>query len=157
KGEIITDSETTVVRDALARWTTRVTHHNRLPGESEPSFFNRAVEETKGEIVVFLTPSLLPLGGWLAPLCDLLRSDAGVGVVGGKVFAPDGRLDEAGVVVFSDGSAQGFGCGDFQVEDPLYEYVREVESSSGYLLVTRRVLFEDLGGFDRTFRTAMYA
>jgi hypothetical protein len=160
-GEIITDADTASVDAALARRAAgrspQLVHLSRSTGESDSSFFNRAAEGRVGDVLAFITPSLLPLNGWLAPLCDLLRKDARIGVVAGKVFAPDGRLDEAGVAVFSDGSSLSFGGGDYQVDDPLYDYVREADCCSGYLLATGRALFDDLGGFDRRIRTAVYA
>jgi hypothetical protein len=59
-------------------------------------------------------------------------------------------------VAFSDGSLAGFGHGDYQIDDPLYGYVRETDWCGDALLATRRVLFEELSGFDPAWRTPAY-
>jgi GT2 family glycosyltransferase len=69
---------------------------------------------------------------------------------------PDGRLQEAGNVIFSDGSGANFGRYDYGADAPLYNYVREVDYCSAALLATPRALFEKIGGFDERYRPAYY-
>ena len=69
---------------------------------------------------------------------------------------PDGKLQEAGGIVFSDGSACNFGKHDKAANAPLYNYIREVDYGSGALLATRRSLFIECGGFDVRFEPAYY-
>jgi len=76
--------------------------------------------------------------------------------VGGKLLFPNGTLQEAGDVVFRDGSAANFGRGDYLADDPLYSYVREVDYCSAALLATPRELFEEVGGFDEQYSPAYY-
>jgi O-antigen biosynthesis protein len=64
-------------------------------------------------------------------------------------------LQEAGNVIFSNGSGANFGRGDY-VDAPLYKYVREVDYCSGALLATPRDVFSELGGFDERYRPAYY-
>lgn len=149
-GEIVTDSGASFRRVTDQTLLPREVARSR--GESDASFFNRVAGTATEDVLIFLASSVLPLNGWLPPLCDILR-DPTVGAVGGKVFAPDGRLEGAGAVIFSDGSVRNFGAGDYQVEDPLYEFVREAACSSGHVLATRRASFAELGGFDPVFRT----
>jgi hypothetical protein len=150
-GEIVTDA------DPAATGPVRVHRLARLTGEADAAFANRAASAASGELLVFLTPWIVPLAGWLRPLLDLHARDPQLGAAGGKVFSSDGRLDEAGIVVFSDATAQGFGAGDYQVEDPLYEYVRDPAGGFGRVLMTPRAVFAELGGFDPAFRTPVYA
>ena len=72
-----------------------------------------------------------------------------------KLVYPDGRLQEAGGVIFSDGSGLNFGKNE-DADDPVYNFVREVDYCSGALLATRRTLFLELGGFDLRFEPAYY-
>ena len=81
---------------------------------------------------------------------------SGRGRGGGKLVYPDGALQEAGGVIFADGSGYNFGRGDEEAEAPLYSYVREVDYCSGALLATRRTLFRELGGFDLRYEPAYY-
>src|SRR5206468_3712541 len=98
----------------------------------------------------------LPTPGWLPPLLRTFVDRPDAGVVGGKLVFPDGRLQEAGGVVFSDGSAANFGKWDKYIDAPLYNFVREVDYVSGALLATPRDLFRRLGYFDTRFRPIYY-
>ena len=109
---------------------------------------NRGAGAATGDFLVFLNNDTIPLPGWLRPLLRTFRDRPDAGVVGGKLVYPDGRLQEAGAIVFSDGSAANFGSGDPDPDAPEYSYLREVDYVSGALFVTRRSLFRDLGGFD---------
>jgi GT2 family glycosyltransferase len=81
-------------------------------------------------------------------------SDAGV--VGGKLIFPDGTLQEAGSLVFEDGSAANFGRTDPNVERDEYSFVRQVDYCSGALFATPRKVFEQIGGFDQRYRPGYY-
>jgi len=84
-----------------------------------------------------------------------LDGDAGVGAVGGPILLWDGRLQEAGSIVWRDGSCQGYGRGD-DPSRPEYGFVRDVDYCSGAFLMVRRPLFEALGGLDTAFVPAYY-
>jgi len=116
---------------------------------------NQGAAQAKGEYLLFLNndATLLPepLGAALAAF----GAGNEVGAVGGRVIRPDGTLQEAGSLVWSDGSTMGYGVGD----DPglwRYLYRRDVDYCSGVFLLTPRRLFEELGGFDIAYRPAYY-
>lgn len=117
---------------------------------------NRGAEEAVGEIVVFLNDDTIPLPGWHNALLRTFRTHPDAGAVGGRLVYPDGRLQEAGGVIFRDGSGANFGRDDFEPDAPLYTHVRPVHYCSGALLATPRELFRSLGGFDETYRPAYY-
>jgi GT2 family glycosyltransferase/ubiquinone/menaquinone biosynthesis C-methylase UbiE len=117
---------------------------------------NRGAKEASGEVIVFLNNDTLPVQGWLPPLLRVLRDKPGAGAVGGKLVYPDGTLQEAGGVIFSDGSGCNFGKHEKAPNAPLYNFLREVDYCSGALLATRRALFLELGGFDTRFQPAYY-
>ncbi len=117
---------------------------------------NRGAELADGDILVFLNNDTLPQPGWLEALLKIFEDHADAGAVGGKLVYPDGRLQEAGGVIFSDGSAANFGRGDFEIDAPLYNYVREVDYVTGALIATPRALFEKLGGLDARYRPIYY-
>ncbi len=117
---------------------------------------NRAVEEAAGEFVVLLNNDTIPLPGWLPPLLAPFRTRDDVGAVGGRLVYPDGRLQEAGGIVFRDGSAAKFGYGDREPDFPLFTVPREVDYCSGCLLTFRRDFFLESGGFDPEYGFGFY-
>lgn len=117
---------------------------------------NRGAEAATGDILVFLNDDTLPQRGWLPPLLRIFRRYPDAGAVGGRVLCPDGTLQEAGSLIFSDGSAADFGRGDYDPDAPIYCYVREVDYCTAALLATPRALFAESGGFDERYRPAYY-
>ena len=117
---------------------------------------NRGAQEAQGEYLLFLNNDTILLPGWLPPLLRTFNDFSDAGVVGGRLLYTDGRLQEAGGLVFSDGSAAKFGYGDPDADAALYSYVREVDYVSGALLLTPRSLFSELGGFDRRYGFGFY-
>lgn len=117
---------------------------------------NRGAEEARGEYLLFLNNDTILLPGWLPPLVRIYHDYPDAGAVGGRLLYADGRLQEAGCLVFSDGSAAKFGYGDPDADAPLYGYVREVDYVSGALLLTPQRLFDDLGGLDPRYGFGFY-
>jgi GT2 family glycosyltransferase len=117
---------------------------------------NRGAEAATGDYLVFLNDDTVPLPGWLDALLGTFAQYPDAGAVGGRLVYPDGSLQEAGAVIFRDGSGANLGRGDYQVDASIYRHVRRVDYCSGALLATPRPLFRDLGGFDTRYRPAFY-
>jgi GT2 family glycosyltransferase len=161
RGEIIvvddaSDPGTVAGLEELAATESRLT---LLRNEVNAGFLasvNRAVGEAAGEFVVLLNNDTIPLPGWLPPLLAPFRDRDDVGAVGGRLIYPDGRLQEAGGLVFRDGSAAKFGSGDPEPDFPLFTVPREVDYCSGCLLAFRRDFFLESGGFDPEYGFGFY-
>jgi len=161
RGEVIVvdDASTDGTRVMLSRWTNRDKRIKVLRNRKNLGFLrscNRAATAARGEILVFLNNDTVPAGGWLTALLTTFHTHPDAGAVGGKLVLPDGTLQEAGSLVFRDGSAMNFGRGDRDIDRPLFNYVREVDYCSGALLATPRRLFHELGGFDPRYVPAYY-
>ncbi len=116
---------------------------------------NRGAGESRGEYLLLLNNDTEVTAGWLEALIEVMRSRPDAGAVGARLVYPDGSLQEAGSVVWSDGSAWNYGHGD-DPGRPEYNYVRRVDYCSGACLLVRRTLFRDLGGFDVAYCPAYY-
>jgi GT2 family glycosyltransferase/glycosyltransferase involved in cell wall biosynthesis len=116
---------------------------------------NAGAENARGEFVVFLNNDTAVQPGWLDALIDTFEQQQDVGLVGAKLVYPDGRLQEAGGIVFSDASGWNYGrFGDPAA--PEYNYLREVDYCSGAAIAIRTGLFNEFGGFDSHYAPAYY-
>ena len=116
---------------------------------------NAGATAARGEWLVFLNNDTAVQPGWLDALIDTFEAQADVGLVGAKLVYPDGRLQEAGGIVFADGS--GWNYGRFEdPADPRFNFVREVDYCSGAAIALRATLFGELGGFDTHYAPAYY-
>ncbi|MEO0769817.1 MAG: tetratricopeptide repeat protein, partial [Cyanobacteria bacterium J06649_4] len=116
---------------------------------------NQAHKLAVGEHLLFLNNDAQLLGNALENAVRTLESSPDIGAVGGKVILPDGSLQEAGSIIWQDGSCLGYGRGD-EPDSPPYMFEREVDYCSGAFLLTPRQLFSDLGGFDESLQPAYY-
>jgi GT2 family glycosyltransferase len=116
---------------------------------------NEGVRLAQGRYVVMLNNDTEVEPGWLDALVDLAEADPEVGVVGAKLVYPDGTLQEAGGIIWSDGDGWNYGRNDDPERDE-YNFVREVDFCSGACLLVRTDLLRRLGGYDERFAPAYY-
>ena len=105
--------------------------------------------------MLFLNNDTRVTPGWLEALVRCLDEAPNAGLVGAKLIYPDGRLQEAGGIVFSDASGWNYGRFD-DPDDPRYAFRREVDYCSGAAILLRTDLFRRLGGFDTRYAPAYY-
>lgn len=116
---------------------------------------NAGAAAARGEYVLFLNNDTVVTPGWLESLLRCFAEEPDAGLVGAKLVYPDGRLQEAGGIVFRDGS--GWNYGRFEdPADPRYNFRREADYCSGAAIMLRRALFDSLGGFDLRYAPAYY-
>lgn len=116
---------------------------------------NFAARHAKGKYLVFLNDDTIAREGWLQSLLAAIEGDQSVGAVGSRILFPDGRLQESGAIVWSDGSCYPLGRGSAP-GSLAYSYVRDVDYASANGLLVRRDTFERAGGFDARFFPGYY-
>jgi GT2 family glycosyltransferase/glycosyltransferase involved in cell wall biosynthesis len=114
---------------------------------------NTGAAVAHGEYLYFLNNDTQVTSGWMDALLLTFKELPGTGLAGSKLVYPDGRLQEAGGIIWQDGSAWNFG----RFQDPIlpiYNYAREVDYCSGASIMVPKALFDELGGFDEHYLPA---
>ena len=116
---------------------------------------NRGAQAACGEFIFFLNNDTVVHEGWLDHLVQIFKDVPDVGLVGSKLIYPDGRLQEAGGIIWTDATGWNWG----RLADPTapeFSFTRDVDYCSGAALLIRRALFIELGGFDECYAPAYY-
>ena len=73
---------------------------------------NRGAELARGDWLVLFNNDTEVTEGWLAAMLECAESAPDVGVVTPKFLYPDGSLNEAGAIIWRDGTGVNYGRGD---------------------------------------------
>lgn len=115
---------------------------------------NHGAQVSRGDYILFLNNDTMVTPNWLQPLLEIIKKDS-VGAVGSKLVFPNGSLQEAGGLIWNDGTGWNYGRGD-NPDKPQYNYVKEVDYCTGACLLVKRDLFETIGGFDIRYRPGYF-
>ncbi|MEY2830883.1 MAG: hypothetical protein RLZZ574_141, partial [Cyanobacteriota bacterium] len=116
---------------------------------------NQGAAIAKGKYLYFLNNDTQIKPNCIAPLVEVLAADETVGAVGSKLIYPQGSLQEAGAIVWQDGSGWNYGREENSLA-PEYNYLRPVDYCSGASLMVKKEVFERLAGFATNFAPAYY-
>jgi GT2 family glycosyltransferase/Flp pilus assembly protein TadD/SAM-dependent methyltransferase len=111
---------------------------------------NQAAALARGRYLLFLNNDTIPQAGWLSELVRLAEGDGRVGVVGSKLLYPDTkRVQHAGIELIDGVPDHPFrGAAP---DDPRVCRTRDLDMVTGACLMTRKDLFDRLGGFDEGY------
>lgn len=111
---------------------------------------NNAAKLAKGKYILFLNNDTNVQPNWLNSLVETIESRKTIGMVGSKLLYPNGKLQEAGGILWKDGSAWNYGhSSDPQASE--YNYRKPVDYISGAAIMIKASLWNEIGGFDELF------
>jgi len=116
---------------------------------------NRAAGVARGHAFLLLNNDAFVRPGAIEAAFATLNEEPNAGAVGGRLILPDGSLQEAGSIVWSDGSTQGYGRG-INPDSGEAMFRRDVDYCSGAFLMTPAAVWNKLNGFDTIYAPAYY-
>ncbi len=133
--------------------------HGRVSYAAGSSFnfahkLNFSVSHARGEHIVLFNDDLEVINSeWLTALLEQSQNPE-IGAVGAKLFFPDGRLQHIGIILGVCGlAAHAFHCAPGSSTGYYGSALgtRNYSAVTGAGFMTRRAVFEQLGGFDERF------
>ena len=115
---------------------------------------NRAALLSSATQLVLLNNDTIVLPSWLDELVDTLANPH-IGLVGSKLIYPTGLLQEAGCVIWNDGTGWNYGSGDDPCA-PEYNVLKNVDYCSGASIAISKDLWNKTGGFNELYAPAYY-
>jgi GT2 family glycosyltransferase len=106
---------------------------------------NSGVAEARGEYVVLLNNDTEPTVGWLDALIDAFARFDNVGLAGSKLLYPDGKLQDAGGIIWGSGNPWNYG-NRANPWEPRFCYARQADYLSGAAMMTTRKIWDEVGG-----------
>lgn len=116
---------------------------------------NRGAQLARGDYVVLLNNDTEVTPDWLDELLWPFEHFERVGLAGAQLLFPDGRLQEAGGIVWSSANPANYGRGG-NPHEPRYSYTRQADYLSGACLMVPTALWNSLGGLDVAYAPAYF-
>ena len=116
---------------------------------------NLGASHARGKYLVLLNNDTEPTVGWLDELLLAFDNFEEVGMAGSKLLYPDGRLQEAGGIVWSNGNPWNYG----RLANPWdsrYCYARQADYLSGAAVMLPRTVWDQVGGLSDEFAPAYF-
>ena len=120
-----------------------------------PAACNAGACVAGGRWLLFLNNDIEIIPGSLERVIEVFGSAPDIGAVGGRIIKLNCEIQEAGGIVWNDGSTWGYGRGDDPLA-PRFQFQRDVDYCSGCFLAVEADLFRELGEFDEQFSPGYY-
>ena len=116
---------------------------------------NKAAKHATGDYICFLNNDTMVLESWLERIVQTFNQNQDAGLVGSKLYYPDGSLQEVGGLIWNDASGINYGRED-DPRKPEYGYLREPDYCSGAAIFLPMHIWKEMHGFDSLFVPAYY-
>jgi glycosyltransferase involved in cell wall biosynthesis len=117
---------------------------------------NKAAARAHGRYLALVNAPAEPAAFWLDELRLIFDLFDGVGLAGGKLVKANGRLQEAGGIVWASGNRQPVGANG-NAEHPQANYVRQVDYVAAAATMIARDTWEAVGGLSEDFHDPQLA
>lgn len=152
---IVVDDQSPDQSGAILGALRGIRYHRRPRNAGFIASANAGAEMARGRVLVMLNNDTRVLPGWLDLLVRSFDYFPAAGLVGSKLLNPDGSLQEAGGIIWRDGSGWNFGRGD-DPNRPIYSHARRADYISGASIAVPAKIWAEMGGFDTYFAPAYY-
>lgn len=115
---------------------------------------NIGVEESTGDLILFLNNDTIPSGAWLDEMVLTMLSDNKIGIVGAKLLYPGGKLIQHAGVAIDDSPHPIFPFHIFHKQEAGYppaNYYRELQAVTAACMLVNKEVFVNAGRFDEEF------
>ena len=116
---------------------------------------NEGAERATGDYVLFLNNDTEVTAGWLDELVRTFEIFPNTGAACSKLLFPDGRLQDAGGIIYRNGQPTNYGGGE-NAADPRYNYSRDADYLTGAALITPLSVWKEIGGFAEELAPAYF-
>ena len=116
---------------------------------------NRGRSVASGDLLIVLHDDAEVEPGWLEALVDAADAHPEAGAIGGKVLYPDGRLQNAGMVLWRDATSSPPWTGEAP-PPTAFDEVRAVDYCGTSSLLVRADMWDAIGGLDEQFYPVYY-
>lgn len=128
------------------------------PSENISQLYNLGARQARGEYLVLLTPyAVITQPQWLDALLNHGQRPE-VGIVGGKLFNPDGLVVHAGLTLGLQGPAGLHFFGESAKTDGYMQRLQidhDLSAVGADCMLVRRAVFDQLGAIDESFRDVL--
>lgn len=116
---------------------------------------NAATKLARGEFVILMNNDATLVEGSIAESLDLFEREKSCGYMGGRVKFASGALQEAGCIIYQNGTTNGY-LRFAAAADPRAMFIRDVDYCSGVFCILRKDQFLAMGGFDLAYVPAYF-
>ena len=120
-----------------------------------PAGCNLAAARARGAFLVFLNDDTQVAPRWLESLLQAADEHPEAGAIGSRLLFADGSVQEAGGVIWRDGTTAQVGRGRSPAS-PRYGCRRRVDYCSAASLLVRKSTWDLVGGFDENYYPGYY-